>query len=72
LPMIRAALALRSGEAEKAVTALEPTAPYELGQLNDAFTFGMYPVYLRGEVYLAAKQGTAAAAEFQKFSITQA
>ncbi|HEV8421889.1 MAG TPA: protein kinase, partial [Chthoniobacterales bacterium] len=66
LPMIRAALALRSGEAEKAVTALEPTAPYELGQLNDAFTFGMYPVYLRGEVYLAAKQGTAAAAEFQK------
>ena len=26
----------------------------------------MYPVYLRGEAYLAAKQGTAAAGEFQK------
>lgn len=28
--------------------------------------FVLYPVYLRGEAYLAAKQGTAAAAEFQK------
>ena len=31
-----------------------------------AFHFVLYPVYLRGEAYLAAKQGTAAAAEFQK------
>ena len=29
-------------------------------------TFSLYPVYLRGESYLAAKQGGAAAAEFQK------
>jgi hypothetical protein len=66
LPMIHAALALRSGDAAKAVSALEVSAPYELGQLNDAFTFGLYPVYLRGEAYLAAKQGGAAAGEFQK------
>ncbi|HXM16561.1 MAG TPA: protein kinase [Candidatus Eremiobacteraceae bacterium] len=66
LPMIHAALALRSGDAGRAVTALEATTPYELGQLNDVFTFGLYPVYLRGEAYLAAKQGTAAAGEFQK------
>ena len=26
----------------------------------------LYPVYLRGEAYLAAKQGAAAAVEFQK------
>jgi Tfp pilus assembly protein PilF len=26
----------------------------------------MYPVYVRGQAYLSAKQGTAAAAEFQK------
>ena len=26
----------------------------------------IYPAYVRGEAYLAAKQGTAAAAEFQK------
>ena len=66
LPMIHAALALRGGDAGKAISALEAAAPYELGELNDAFTFGMYPVYLRGEAYLAAKQGTAAAGEFQK------
>jgi eukaryotic-like serine/threonine-protein kinase len=65
-PMADAALALRSGDAGRAVTALETAAPYELGQLNDVFTFGLYPVYLRGEAYLAAKQGAAAAAEFQK------
>jgi hypothetical protein len=27
----------------------------------------MYPVYVRGEAYLAAKRGTEAVAEFQKF-----
>src|SRR5580698_997108 len=66
LPMAHASLALRSGEAGRAITALEAAAPYELGQLNDVFTFGLYPVYLRGEAYLAAKQGAAAADEFQK------
>jgi serine/threonine protein kinase len=66
LPMIHAALGLRSGDAGRAVAALEAAAPYELGQLNDVFTFGMYPVYLRGEAHLAAKQGGAAASEFQK------
>src|SRR6202041_374126 len=66
LPIAHASLALRSGEAGRAITALEAAAPYELGQLNDVFTFGLYPVYLRGEAYLAVKQGAAAADEFQK------
>ncbi|MFZ3215040.1 MAG: protein kinase [Candidatus Acidiferrales bacterium] len=66
LPMIHAALALRKGDAERAVDALAPAAPYELAQTNTAFTFALYPVYLRGEAYLAAKQGAAAQAEFQK------
>ncbi|MGA2879488.1 MAG: protein kinase [Bryobacteraceae bacterium] len=66
LPMIRAAIALRSSEPSKAVEALAPAAPYELGHTNSAFTFALYPVYLRGEAYLAAKQGAAAEAEFQK------
>jgi eukaryotic-like serine/threonine-protein kinase len=66
LPMIRAAGALRSNEPGKAVEALAPSAHYELGHANSAFTFALYPVYLRGEAYLAAKQGPAAAAEFQK------
>ncbi len=55
-----------SGDAERAIEALAASAPYELGETNTSFTFALYPVYLRGEAYLAAKQGAAAAAEFQK------
>jgi eukaryotic-like serine/threonine-protein kinase len=66
IPMIHAAIALHSGNGKQAVDALSATAPYELGQTNSSFTFALYPVYLRGEAYLAAKQGAAAAGEFQK------
>jgi tetratricopeptide (TPR) repeat protein len=66
LPMIRAAIALHGGNGKQAIDALSASAPYELGQTNSAFTFSLYPVYLRGEAYLAAKQGSAAAGEFQK------
>jgi eukaryotic-like serine/threonine-protein kinase len=66
LPMIRAALALSSGNARGALDALTVSAPYELGQTNDDFTFALYPVYLRGDAYLAARQGAAAVSEFQK------
>jgi tetratricopeptide (TPR) repeat protein len=66
VPMIRAAVALHSGNGKQAIDALVVSAPYELGQTNSSFTFALYPVYLRGEAYLAAKQGVAAAAEFQK------
>jgi serine/threonine protein kinase len=66
LPMIRAAFALHSTDGKRAIDALSASAPYELGETNSSFTFALYPVYLRGEAYLAVKQGTAAAAEFQK------
>ena len=66
LPMIHAAISLRNGNAAEAIQALATTAPYELGHTNSAFTFALYPVYLRGEAYLAAKQGAAAQVEFQK------
>jgi eukaryotic-like serine/threonine-protein kinase len=60
LPVIHAVAALQSGSANKALEALVLAAPYELGA-------GLsYPVYLRGEAYLAAHQSSAAAAEFQK------
>jgi len=62
LPMIHAAAALQSGSANKALEALVPAAPYELGWTG----LNLYPVYLRGQAYLAAHQGSAAAAEFQK------
>ena len=61
LPMIHAAAALRGSDTGKAIEALAAAVPYELG-----VGFSLYPVYLRGEEYLAAKQGTAAAVEFQK------
>ena len=66
LPMARSALALNSGNAQAALDALTPAAPYELGHTNEDFTFALYPVYFRGQAYLVAKNGDAAAAEFQK------
>jgi len=64
--MIHAAIALHSGDAAKAVEALEASTPYELGQCNSSFTFSLYPIYLRGRAYLGKKNGAAAIAEFQK------
>jgi len=46
--------------------AIAAAVPYELGGNLETVNFVLYPVDLRGEAYLAAKQGTAAAAEFQK------
>src|SRR4029077_18097495 len=66
LPMARAGLGLTTGTAANAVPSLTVPSPYELGHTNNDFTFALYPVYLRGEAYLAAKNGTAAAGEFQK------
>jgi predicted Zn-dependent protease len=65
LPVLRARLALGQGDAGKAIELLQVTAPYELGASR--FLFGaLYPVYFRGEAYLAAHQGAEAAIEFQK------
>lgn len=66
LPTIRAIAALQNGDPSKALTALAVSSQYELGQTVQQATFVLYPVYLRGEAYLAARQGKAAAAEFQK------
>ena len=53
--------------ATKAVEALQAAAPYELGSPgNGAFSPALYPVFVRGEAYLAGRQGSQAAAEFQK------
>jgi hypothetical protein len=66
LPSIHAAIALQEGSASRAIEALVPATPYELGSCGWPFTFVLYPIYLRGEAYVAAQQGSAAAAEFQK------
>jgi DNA-binding winged helix-turn-helix (wHTH) protein/tetratricopeptide (TPR) repeat protein len=66
LPTIRAAAALRSGDAQRAIEILSVAQPYELGETSHSISFSLYPVYLRGEALLAARRWDAAAAEFRK------
>jgi serine/threonine protein kinase/Flp pilus assembly protein TadD len=67
LPTIRAQLALKRNDGAKAVEILEAAAPYELGLAGGtSFSANLYPVYVRGEAYLATKKGNQAATEFQK------
>ena len=63
VPAIQAGIALSAGNGPKAVEALSPASPYDLGASPGATL--LIP-YLRGLAYLQAKQGPAAAAEFQR------
>jgi serine/threonine protein kinase/tetratricopeptide (TPR) repeat protein len=67
LPVIQAQLALAQKNPARAIELLQTPAPMELAptfsSLNNSC---LYPIYIRGEAYLAQKQGSAAAAEFQK------
>ena len=63
LPSIRGVTALGRGKPMEAVDALGAAAPYELGAIGIG---SMQPVYFRGQAYLEAGRGTAAAGEFQK------
>ncbi len=68
LPTLRAKNAVTRNNAAEALELLYATTPYELGQ-STASTYGwtaLYPVYVRGEAYLAARKGKEAGAEFQK------
>jgi eukaryotic-like serine/threonine-protein kinase len=68
LPVLRARLALNRGNAADALEALRPAISYELGATTSS-TYGwtgMYPVFVRGEAYLLARQAAEAAVEFQK------
>jgi eukaryotic-like serine/threonine-protein kinase len=68
LPTMRGKLALCQGNPRGALEILRAAAPYELGVPALGFYNwpNLYPVYVRGEAYLAAHQGREAAAEFQK------
>jgi eukaryotic-like serine/threonine-protein kinase len=66
-PILHAAIELDSRNSAQTVVALEAVAPYELGY-PPPFQLGtMYAPYLRGQAYLFAHDGNAAAREFQKF-----
>jgi len=66
VPSIRAAVDLNAKNAARAMELLKGAGPYELGQCQPFNVGMMYPVYLRGQAYLLARQGKEAAAEFQK------
>jgi eukaryotic-like serine/threonine-protein kinase len=61
LPTLRAKLALSRSDPSGAIEFLQAAAPYELSSSGT-----LYPVYVRGESYLAAHRGNEAAVEFQK------
>ncbi|MFZ1052851.1 MAG: protein kinase [Candidatus Sulfotelmatobacter sp.] len=67
LPTIKAAVELSSNNTAQSLVFLEAAAPYELGGPPQFQVGTLYPAYIRGQAYLAAHNGTAAAAEFQKF-----
>jgi len=67
LPAIEAQSALNRKNPTAALDALQMPEPAELGNIGFLNNIScLYPTYVRGEAYLAARQGSAAAAEFQK------
>ena len=66
LPTIKAAIELDANNYEAALVSLEAAAPYELGAPSQFQDGTLYPAYLRGQAYLDAHNGAAAATEFQK------
>jgi len=66
LPTVNAAIELTKSNSSQALVFLEAAAPYELGSPPPPQSGTLYPAYLRGQAYLTAHEGTAAAAEFQK------
>jgi tetratricopeptide (TPR) repeat protein len=76
LPAIHGQLALERKHTAAALDALQAGSSGERSSIGSALELGqiefvlnlscMYPVYVRGEAYLAAGQGRPAAAEFQK------
>jgi eukaryotic-like serine/threonine-protein kinase len=63
IPTIKAQVELIRNDSSKAIETLQAAAPYELGS---PLGVGLYPVYVRGQAYLAAHRGSEAAAEFEK------
>jgi tetratricopeptide (TPR) repeat protein len=67
LSAIQAQLALDRRNPVAALGALSDSGSLELGQISFLNNLScLYPTYIRGEAFLGAGQGSAAAAEFQK------
>ena len=67
LPTIRAQIEIDRKKPTGSIEFLQAALPYELGMLSgSAPNSCLYPVYVRAEAYLSARQGPAAAAEFER------
>ena len=67
LPTLHAQLAISRDDNSNAIEVLQAAAPYELGlPTAGGVATSLYPVYVRGEAYLAAHQASEAGVEFQK------
>jgi predicted Zn-dependent protease len=66
LPTLKAAIEINAGHPDEALVLLEAAAPNEMGEPPPVQIGTMYPAYLRGQAYLEAKNGAAAAVEFKK------
>ena len=66
LPTLRAQLALSRNRPFQAIEELQAATPYDEGLL--AIGSVSYSAYVRGEAYLAARDGSKAAGEFQKIT----
>jgi eukaryotic-like serine/threonine-protein kinase len=68
LPTLRAKLELLHANPQEALAIVGAASPYELGvAASDYYNWpSLYPVYVRGEAYLAARKVSEAASEFRK------
>lgn len=69
LPALKALLALNNKNPAQAIELLQTATPHELGtpqSANYGYFGALYPIYVRGQAYLAANRGAEAAVEFQK------
>jgi tetratricopeptide (TPR) repeat protein/tRNA A-37 threonylcarbamoyl transferase component Bud32 len=67
LPVIHGEAAIHRNTPSSTVELLQAAVPYELGISIGRLGYScIYPAYVRGEAYLASRQGAAAASEFQK------
>jgi eukaryotic-like serine/threonine-protein kinase len=63
LPTLNGQLALNRNDPQEAIEILQAASSYEFG--NMGYT-SLYPVFVRGQAFLALKQGSEAGAEFKK------
>ena len=69
LPTLRGLFSLNAHDAAAAIQTLQAASRFDLGMgtVGAIGYFGrLYPIYVRGQAYLAAQQPAAAAAEFQR------